>query len=129
MINQRFLSTKILDRAAIFNMFAQNSPESQNQNIQDLVAENSVGAAAPNLLGRDEDDEAVDSVTPFPRYAHHVGHSFEAAGRYRYDGARHTGLVRGEPSGTWVSWLSELFNVAGFRKSRPPHAEDAYRVC
>lgn len=113
-INQRFLATKILDRAAIFNLFVQNKLDSKKENSID---DNNIGVAAPDVDATDEDDDAADAVTPFRRYTHHLGHSFEAVGRSRLDDVDHVALVRGEPSGAWFPWLSDIFNVPGFGKS------------
>ena len=114
-INQRFLATKILDRAAIFNMFIQNKLDGKKEN---RIDGNNMGAAAPDVDGTDEDDDAADTVTPFRRYTHHLGHSFETVGRFRIDDVDHVALVRGEPNGVWFPWLSDVFNVPGFGKSR-----------
>lgn len=116
-VNQRFLATKIPDRAAIFNLFAQITRKSQKPNPVD---ENTAGAAAPSLNGREPDDDVADPVTPFPPYAHHLGHSFEAAGTNRQEDVDHVALIRGGPSGgpsgEWFSWLSHLFSMDVSRK-------------
>ncbi|RYP78211.1 hypothetical protein DL771_000688 [Monosporascus sp. 5C6A] len=104
-VNQYFLATKLLDRAAIFNIFTQNVRDSPRQNHVD---EN----AADSTDSRDEDD-LPNPVTPFPRYAHFTGQSFEATGRFRLEGTDHVDLVRGEASYDWLSRVSNMFNVNG----------------
>lgn len=110
--NEQFLSTKILDRSAVFNVFSQNLRHSRKQNPID---ENTAGETGLVPDGSAEDDNAAGPVTPFTRYSHHDGHSFEAAGRIRVFHADHAALVRGE--GGWFLMLSGYFNVIGYRKS------------
>ncbi|KAI1370783.1 putative ankyrin repeat protein [Hypoxylon crocopeplum] len=104
-VNRRFLTTKILDRATIFNVFIQSSRDSLKRNLIDNDAANitELGGA----------DDLVDPVTPFPRYAHDAGQSFEAAGRTRLDTTHHVDLVRGDPDNNWLSSVSGMFNVSG----------------
>lgn len=116
-VNQRFLATKILDRAAIFNVFTHPEREDMKQNPVD---EGTVKAKGPGPDDMGQDDDMADPVTPFSRYVHHYGHSFEGAGRARLLDVDHLALVRGEPSrklGSWFSWLSTHFNAKAFRKS------------
>jgi hypothetical protein len=97
-INDRFLATKILDRGVIFNAFTQDERASQKQSHGE--------------------DVATGPVTPFSRYSHHAGHSFEATGRFRLSEIDHLALIRGESGGEyWFEWLSGLFNLEGLRKS------------
>jgi hypothetical protein len=113
-INHRFLETKMLDRAAVFNLFTQNMRQSREKcRFYGEIP----GGLAPIILGYDEQDQISGPVTPFPRYAHHIGHAFEAAGRSRINRLDHSTLARGEPDGTRFPWVSSLFNVDGFRKS------------
>jgi hypothetical protein len=113
-INQQFLETKMLDRAGVFNLFTQNIRQSREKcRIHGEIP----GGLAPILLEYDEQDQISGPVTPFPRYAHHIGYAFEAAGRSRINKLDHSMLARGEPGGTRFPWVSSLFNVDGFRKS------------
>lgn len=115
--NERFLATKILDRAAIFNVYTQNLRKSRKQNPAD---ENIAEGTVPGPDGSSKKEEAADPVTPFPQYAHHYGHSFEAVGKFRLPDVDHAALIHGKESGVsgdWFPWLSNLFNVVGFRKS------------
>jgi hypothetical protein len=113
-VNKRFLATKILDRAAIFNVFTHRSGRSSKQNPID---EATTEGAAPGLNGGGEDDDAANLITPFPRYTHHQGHSFEAAGRFLEGIVQHADLTRGQESTDSFSVMSGLFNVPGFCKS------------
>jgi hypothetical protein len=113
-INERFLATKILDRAVMFNVFTQNERASQKQSP---LGENTVDATATGPDVRDGEDVAAGPVTPFPRYSHHLGHSFEAAGRFRVSDVDHLALIRGESGGeNWIARLSALFNRESLRK-------------
>ncbi|RYP16723.1 hypothetical protein DL765_004959 [Monosporascus sp. GIB2] len=106
-VNQYFLATKLLDRAAIFNIFTHNLRDSLKQNH---VNEN----AADSTDVRGEGDLS-NPVTPFPRYAHFTGQSFEATGRIRMDDTDHVDLVRCETDGhyNWLAKVSDMFNVSG----------------
>jgi hypothetical protein len=120
-VNQRFLATKILDRAAIFNVIAhpETQPEREYRK-RNLADESTVKTTASSLDDMDEDDDIAAAVTPFSRYAHHHGHSFEGPGWFRLRDVDHLALVRGAPSGKfgeWFSWLSGFFNMKGLRKS------------
>ncbi|KAM0514996.1 hypothetical protein ACHAPE_006318 [Trichoderma viride] len=99
--NQRFLTTKLFDRACIFNHF-----------IQDVKASRAEGLADDNSTPDDGVDyENVDldkAVTPFRRYAHFVGHSFEASGKFRSHHMGHLDLVRDEASSSLSSLSSRL---------------------
>ncbi|KAL2192491.1 putative ankyrin repeat protein [Corynascus similis CBS 632.67] len=102
--NQRFLSTKIIDRAVIFNVFVQNPRKtSKRDSIDKSTAEVIWGP-------KNEDNDASDPATPFPRYAHELGHSFETAGRFVIVDLNHKSLIKG---GNWVQWLAEQFNSPG----------------
>jgi hypothetical protein len=113
-INQRFLETKMLDRAGVFNFFTQNIRQSREKCRIDGEYP---GGLVPIILEHDEEDEIPGPVTPFPRYAHHIGHAFEAAGRLRSNTLDHSMLARGEPDGTSFPWMSSLLNGDGFRES------------
>ncbi|RYP51143.1 hypothetical protein DL768_003490 [Monosporascus sp. mg162] len=106
-VNQYFLATKLLDRAAIFNIFTHNVRDSLRQNHVD---EN----AADSTDFRDKDD-LPNPVTPFPGYAHFTGQSFEATGRFRLGDIDHVDLVRCETDDDydWLSSVSDMFNVSG----------------
>ncbi|KAK4244200.1 hypothetical protein C7999DRAFT_44090 [Corynascus novoguineensis] len=90
--NQRFLSTKIIDRAVVFNVFVQNPRKTSKQDSIDKSTAEPIPA------------------TPFPRYAHELGHSFETAGRFVMVDLNHKSLIKG---GEWVQWLAEQFNSPG----------------
>ncbi|KAI1099976.1 putative ankyrin repeat protein [Jackrogersella minutella] len=103
--NQRFLATKILDRAVIFNIFVQSKRDSWEQNpVDDDVA---------SIMVPRNKDYPSDPVTPFPRYAHHIGNSFDATGRLRLNEMDHLDLIRGDPKDHWFSDVSKIFNVDG----------------
>jgi hypothetical protein len=106
--NEEFLATKLLDRAAIFNVFAQNWRDSLRQRRAE---------GDDNIPEDYERDNMPDPVTPFTRYTHFIGHSFEASGRIRKDWINHADLIRGgngqEP---WVNPLSKMFNTDGCSK-------------
>ncbi|KAI5924974.1 putative ankyrin repeat protein [Camillea tinctor] len=104
-INQSFVTTKILDHAAIFNIFSQNSYDSQ---IQKPISNDIANATEPGST-----DDLANPVTPFPQYAHHIGQSFEAAGRISLNTTAHTDLVRGDPRNKWLSRVSNMFNLRG----------------
>jgi hypothetical protein len=121
--NQRFLATKLPDRAAIINLFTQVVCKNQKQSP---VAEDGAGPAAPNPNDNDQGDNLADPVTPFPQYAHYIGHSFEAAGKIPIEDVDHLALVNGGLSGEWLSSLSRsVFSLRdGFRKSSIQDFED-----
>jgi hypothetical protein len=111
-VTQRFLATKLLDRAAIFNVFSQSTRDSLRQNPVD---KNTPEGTDPN-----GDDDLPGPVTPFPRYGHYSGQSFEAGLRIRLDNTDHLDLIRGGLSfDYWFSDVSSIFNVSGCRKSCP----------
>lgn len=105
--NEDFLATKLLDRAAIFNVFVQNWRDSLRQRRaggDESIPEIEVHGDVP------------DPITPFSRYTHLIGHSFEAAGRIRINQMNHSDLVRGDPDDLWITDVSGLFNTEGCSK-------------
>jgi hypothetical protein len=115
-INRRFLATKIPDRAVIFNLFTQDITASQERPAP-YLDDNTIEATGQTPNDDGQGNEATTRpVTPFPRYAHLLGHSFEASGRFRLENVDHLDLIRGEPNGDWFSWISTLFHVPGARK-------------
>jgi hypothetical protein len=113
-INQRFLGTKILDRAGVFNLFTQNESQSRKRC---RIDGKDVGGLIPTLLDSNKEDDTSGPVTPFPRYSHHVGHAFEAPGRSRLNELDHSALIRGGAlDDMWLPWVSSLFNLDGFRE-------------
>ncbi|KAI1654117.1 putative ankyrin repeat protein [Daldinia decipiens] len=104
MINQGFLATKVLDRAVIFNLFTQN--------IHDSLKQGNADKTANDIHDIDEND-TNHPVTPFSRYTHFIGQSFEAAGRSRCEYISHEDLARGDPRKPWVPFLSDMFNTSG----------------
>ncbi|KAJ8131775.1 hypothetical protein O1611_g1848 [Lasiodiplodia mahajangana] len=105
-VNQHFLGTKIFDRATIFNIFTQMRPDSLKQR--------SLGDNAGNISELGIADEQANSITPFPRYTHTIGHSFEAAGRNQLYIQNHIDIVRGQLlDDKWFDLVSSNFNVSG----------------
>jgi hypothetical protein len=106
--NLRFLATKLFDRATIFNIF-----------IQDPKASLAGKPADDKSLGADgidyEGEDFSKAITPFSRNSHFVGHSFEAAGRWRWDDFGHMDFVR-ETISSFFSDISYAFGATGFRK-------------
>ncbi|KAI1128725.1 putative ankyrin repeat protein [Nemania abortiva] len=98
--NQLFLSTKILDRAVIFDIFAQNSQDSLSQAP---VAHVTDTAEPKNTY------QPSDPISPFPQYAHCSSLSFAAATRYRLNSTNHEDLIQGDPNRE--GWLSTIFNM------------------
>ncbi|KAM0218323.1 hypothetical protein ACHAPA_002405 [Fusarium lateritium] len=107
-VNQRFLTTKLYDRACIYNYFAQN--------IKASLAESTTNANSVHVSGIGTESVQSDKVvTPFPRYAHFVGHSFEACGRWRSNILNHLDLVRdvASPNLDEISlWLGSALKVS-----------------
>jgi hypothetical protein len=103
-INHNFSTTKLLERASVFNFFVQEVRRSLAQ--------------MPAGMKPDKDysnDGIENAMTPFKRYAHFVGHSFEGAGRWRWNNINHLDFVREEGK----SQLSDklwLFNDPGYCK-------------
>jgi hypothetical protein len=114
-VNQRFLATKIPDRAAVFNLFTRITPKNEEPNPVDANLAGVDGLGPKDT--RDQDEGAADPATPFAQDAHFIGNSFEAAARFPRGDVDHLSLIRGERSGQWLSSLSNLFNVDGSRKS------------
>ncbi|KAL6887054.1 putative ankyrin repeat protein [Trichoderma evansii] len=102
-INQDFLATKLLDRAAIFNIFVQNWRDSLRKRR----------AEGDESIPEVEEYDIPDPVTPFSRYTHFIGQSFEAAGRIRINRIDHADLIRGDWDDRWMLEVSDLFNAAG----------------
>ncbi|PNP58298.1 hypothetical protein THARTR1_01813 [Trichoderma harzianum] len=72
-ISERFLDTKLLNHATIFNIIIKNphkSVEQQNKSHDASTSE------------RSEAYCTLNPVSPFSLYTHAVGHAFEASGRY-----------------------------------------------
>lgn len=111
MINQRFLGTKILDRAATFNIFTQSVRDSL---AQKPIGDDTIGADGTDLT---KEENLQNPVTPFPRYAHLIGHSFEAVGRFPCTDIDHVKHVQGDADNDWNLAVSEIFNVPGCSKS------------
>lgn len=114
-INQRFLATKLPDRAAILNVFAtQTNCRNQEPSSRN---EATAGPVAPHPDNSGPEDGVADPVIPFSQDAHYIGQSFEAAGRFARENVDHVALVRGEPSGQSPSSLRDVLNPwKGFRK-------------
>ncbi len=106
--NRYFLDTKLLDRAAIFNVFTLTHPTHK-------IGENDLGAVAPRPSDKDDENGAAAPVTPFPPDAHRLWNLFERPGSSLQIDLDHLAFIRG---GAWVSGLSSCFNSTGFRKSQ-----------
>ncbi|KAF5635889.1 ankyrin repeat [Fusarium sp. NRRL 52700] len=104
--NLRFLATKLFDRATTFNIFIQDAKASLAAKPSD---DKSLGADGVDYEGED----FSKAITPFSRNSHFVGHSFEAAGRWRWDGFGHMDLVRETVSSSF-SDIAYAFGATGF---------------
>ncbi|PNP84089.1 hypothetical protein FNYG_02777 [Fusarium nygamai] len=104
--NLRFLATKLFDRATIFNIFVQDPKASLAAKPAD---DKSLGADGIDYEGKD----FSKAMTPFSRNSHFVGHSFEAAGRWRWDEFGHMDFVR-ETISSFLSAMSYPFGKTGF---------------
>ncbi|KAI1022042.1 hypothetical protein LB504_007370 [Fusarium proliferatum] len=104
--NLRFLATKLFDRATTFNIF-----------IQDPKASLEAKPADDKSLGADGDDYEgrifSKAITPFSRNSHFVGHSFEAAGRWRWDDFGHMDFTREIISSAFAD-IADAFGATGF---------------
>ncbi|KAF4333733.1 ankyrin repeat [Fusarium beomiforme] len=105
-INKRFLTTKLLDRACIFNFISQSITNSLADKAPDDESEAADG-------GNYDKHDWSKTVTPFRRYTHFIGHAFEASGRFRYGEISHLDLIRDEGSSE-IGSLLEKFESAGF---------------
>lgn len=106
--NENFLATKLLDRAAIFNVFAQNWRGSLRQRRAE--GDDSIPEGY-------EHDDVPDPITPFSRYTHCIGQSFEASGRHRNDWIDHADLIHGDNwEDPWIKSVSDRFNEHGYSK-------------
>ncbi|UKZ59554.1 uncharacterized protein TrAtP1_000855 [Trichoderma atroviride] len=107
--NQEFLSTKLFDRATIFNVFSQNIHETRNQRPFD-------GEATHDTV-TENDYDALDAPaedTPFSSSTYAVGHSFESVGRYGLKKLDHLHMVSGDgPDESWVRRIFKMFNMDG----------------
>ncbi|KAI2472567.1 putative ankyrin repeat protein [Annulohypoxylon bovei var. microspora] len=86
-INHNFLATKILDRAAIFNVYSDVFPRTP--------------------------EDPPDPVTPFQPCAHFIGQAFEAVGRLRCRYIDHVDLIRGDPKREWIPTVFKIFSSSG----------------
>ncbi|CEI63686.1 unnamed protein product [Fusarium venenatum] len=106
--NTRFVATKLLDRACIFNIISQSISDSLAGKADDNKFE---GADGCNY----EQDRtwSKTTVTPFHRYTHFIGHSFEASGRRRNNQINHLDLIRDEGC-SLLNLFSDIFKMTGF---------------
>ncbi|KAI0099851.1 putative ankyrin repeat protein [Nemania sp. FL0031] len=105
-VNLRFLETKILDRSTIFNIFTQKRRSG--------LKKRAIGDDIGTMIELGIADSQANSITPFPRYAHAIGHAFEAAGKYQLDIQDHIDIVRGQlPDDRWFDSVSSGFNASG----------------
>lgn len=111
--NQKFLSTKLFDRATIFNVFAQNIHDTRNHRLFDgKPTYATVTKSDHDALGAPAADIALSSFT----YA--VGHSFESVGRYGLEKLEHLHMISGDgPEESWVTRIFRMFNEDGCRES------------
>ncbi|KAK1244948.1 hypothetical protein MKX08_004577 [Trichoderma sp. CBMAI-0020] len=107
--NQEFLSTKLFDRAAIFNVFSENTHEARNQRpIDGEATHDTTTEIDHDALG------APAADTPFPTSTYAVGHSFESVGRYGLKKLNHLHMVSGDgPDESWVRRIFKMFNMDG----------------
>ncbi|KAI8966064.1 putative ankyrin repeat protein [Daldinia sp. FL1419] len=98
-INQNFLETKILDRAVVFNVLSYDTRSLRQGDVDDT---------ATNDISLKVYDDLLHPVTPFIRYAHFVGQSFEAAGRISYVDIDHKDFIHGD---TTYYWLLDVSNM------------------
>ena len=103
--NRQFSATKILDRAAIFNIFSRSMRESFNCCPFDKT---SVYFWDVEMYK----DDPPDVLTPFTPYVHSSGQSFESAARFSEVGLDHLDLVRGFD----LSPQEGLDGIKGYRK-------------
>ncbi|KAG8674131.1 hypothetical protein FPOAC1_000094 [Fusarium poae] len=100
--NKQFVTTKLLDRACIFNIISRSITDSLTE-----IAD-----------GRNYDKVRAWSkatVTPFHRYSHFIGHSFESSGRVHQRTVNHLDLIRDEGCSALESF-SKRFEMTGFSK-------------
>ncbi|KAK6952058.1 hypothetical protein Daesc_006587 [Daldinia eschscholtzii] len=106
-INQSFLATKMLDRAVIINHFTHNTYDS----LREAGLAN--GDVDDTHLTDEDEYNFSFPVTPFSRYSHFIGHSFEAFGRISCRIVDHADFIKGDPNKVWLFLISKLFNVSG----------------
>ncbi|KAI1387300.1 ankyrin repeat protein [Hypoxylon trugodes] len=104
--NETFLATKLLDRAVVFNVFTHNVRTSLDKCPIDDNASYIAKPSGPY-------DELANPVTPFPRYAHAIGHSFEAYGRIACLTISHMELMEDDPSDGWLPLVTNAINIPG----------------
>lgn len=113
--NQKFLSTKLFDRATVFNVFAQNIHDARNRRLFD-------GKSTHATVTKSDHDTlgAPAADTPLSSFAYAVGHSFESVGRYGLEKLDHLHMVSGDGlDESWVRRIFKMFNMDGCRKSLP----------
>lgn len=110
-INKRFLGTKLLDRACIFNIMSQSLTDSLSYKAADDESEAADGYSY-------DITDLNTAVTPFRRDTHFIGHAFEASGRARSDAINHLDLIRDEGM-TMLESANEAFNKNGICKPSP----------
>lgn len=112
-VNREFLSTKLFDRAAIFNIFCQNVLDNRNQRPFDGKATHTTANQNNHgVLG------ASTAATPFSNYTYTVGHSFESVGRFGLEQLGHMHMISGDGSEKgWVGRICKMFNKYGYRES------------
>jgi hypothetical protein len=108
--NKQFVTTKLLDRACIFNIISQSIVDT----MKDIADANKLEGADGRNYGKDRTWSNA-TVTPFHRYSHFIGHSFESSGRVRQHDINHLDLTRDEGCSA-LETFSERFEMAGFSK-------------
>ncbi|UKZ79628.1 hypothetical protein TrVFT333_007388 [Trichoderma virens FT-333] len=108
-INQTFSSTKLIDRAVIFNIFTQTSDETSDHDC-----------SLANDWGNHGTPNALKVVTPFRGSAHSIGLPYAAVGVFALRTIGRLDLVKGGTQDEdWPSQVSALCDTAygGKRKS------------
>ncbi|KAM0512787.1 hypothetical protein ACHAPE_008540 [Trichoderma viride] len=107
--NQTFLSTKLFDRAVIFNILTQNIRDTESSRPSDDKTTNATA------IKNDYDNlDASAAATPLSSFTYAVGHSFESVGRYVLEKLDHLHVVSGDGSDeSWVRRISNMFNMDG----------------
>ncbi|EHK17447.1 uncharacterized protein TRIVIDRAFT_66366 [Trichoderma virens Gv29-8] len=101
-INQTFSSTKLIDRAVIFNIFTQTSDETSDHDCS--LANDRGNHGTPN---------ALEVVTPFRGSAHSIGLPYAAAGVFALRTIGHLDLIKGGTQDEdWPSQVSALCDTA-----------------
>lgn len=119
-VHEAFLSTKMFDRATIFNLFSLHTRRAEKGEPAPIYA---MDGSVRNTNFKDVDSEEawyLNAIAPFPRHAYLTGHSFESFGRHRFNEYHHAEFV--SPSlddGRLLTSAQDTFNRPGCRTSNP----------